>query len=413
MSNNVTDPSGNVFATQNNGVANYPFGAICIVNADTSITNINAANPLPVNGTLTVNAGTNLNTSALALESGGKLASIDTKTPALGQALAAASVPVVLTAAQVTTLTPPTTITANAGTNLNTSALALESGGKLASIDTKTPALGQALAAASVPVVLTAAQITTLTPPTTITANAGTNLNTSALALEAGNIATVATNTANGTACTGVSLPTGGVGRFGWLSAIYSAIVAPLPAGTNLIGKVGIDQTTPGLTNGVQLPANQVLGGGGTAKIQASNVVGSVSTIVSTELNSLANNSQVVSSVAGSSGVITVPTQPQLRVELFVTFGTAPTAGTTILVWFLQTIDGGTTYEDGSSTVTPTRNADVIFTVNAITTGQHLQKIVDTPISNFKVLVKNNGTTQAFAATLNTLKILPFTRQNQ
>lgn len=39
----------------------------------------------------------------------------------------------------------------------------------LASIDTKTPALGQALAAASVPVVLTAAQITTLTPPAAIT----------------------------------------------------------------------------------------------------------------------------------------------------------------------------------------------------------------------------------------------------
>lgn len=37
-----------------------------------------------------------------------------------------------------------------------------------ASIDTKTPALGQALAAASVPVVLTAAQLTTLTPPAAI-----------------------------------------------------------------------------------------------------------------------------------------------------------------------------------------------------------------------------------------------------
>lgn len=39
------------------------------------------------------------------------VASIDTKTPALGQALAAASTPVVLTAAQVTTLTPPAAIT--------------------------------------------------------------------------------------------------------------------------------------------------------------------------------------------------------------------------------------------------------------------------------------------------------------
>ena len=43
----------------------------------------------------------------------------------------------------------------------------------VASIDTKTPALGQALAAASVPVVLPAAQITTLTPLSTITANQG------------------------------------------------------------------------------------------------------------------------------------------------------------------------------------------------------------------------------------------------
>lgn len=44
----------------------------------------------------------------------------------------------------------------------------------LTSIDTKTPALGQALSAASRPVVLPAAQITALTPPTTITANLGT-----------------------------------------------------------------------------------------------------------------------------------------------------------------------------------------------------------------------------------------------
>jgi len=97
------------------------------------------------------------------------LASIDTKTPALGQALAAASTPVVLPATQITALTPPTSVgisgtlpgftstptfnlgtapnltftntsfTANAGTNLNTSALALESGGNLAGINTKLP----------------------------------------------------------------------------------------------------------------------------------------------------------------------------------------------------------------------------------------------------------------------------------
>lgn len=233
------------------------------------------ATAVPISGTITANAGTNLNTSALATSAKqladnhqvtisniastpvitgfatettlgtvhGHVDSIDTKTPALGQALAAASVPVILPAATVTTLTPPAaisgfatsakqladghsvalsatdnavldaidsntdsgavvgvgaaataqrvhladeslsalenitvtssgTVTANAGTNLNTSALALESGGNLASIKTNTdkiPALGQALAAASVPVILPAATVTTLTPPAAIT----------------------------------------------------------------------------------------------------------------------------------------------------------------------------------------------------------------------------------------------------
>jgi hypothetical protein len=90
-----------------------------------------------------------------------KLTSIDGKTPALGQALAAASTPVVLTVAQQAALTPPAAITG----------YALEAG-HLATIDTATariPAQGQALAAACTPVVLPVAQITTLTPPAAIT----------------------------------------------------------------------------------------------------------------------------------------------------------------------------------------------------------------------------------------------------
>jgi len=113
-------------------------------------------------GTVTANAGTNLNTSALATEAG-NLASIKAKTdniPALGQALAAASVPVILPTATITTLTPPAAIT---GFSTETTLGTVH--GHVDSIDTKTPALGQALAAVSVPVVLTAAQITTLTPP--------------------------------------------------------------------------------------------------------------------------------------------------------------------------------------------------------------------------------------------------------
>ena len=53
-----------------------------------------------VSGAVTANAGTNLNTSALALESGGNLASINTKLPGLGQALSSASQPTVIASDQ-------------------------------------------------------------------------------------------------------------------------------------------------------------------------------------------------------------------------------------------------------------------------------------------------------------------------
>ena len=80
---------------------------------------ITACNTGAIAGTVTANAGTNLNTSALALESGGVLDSIDGKITACDTGAIAG------------------TVTANAGTNLNTSALALESGGVLDSIDSK------------------------------------------------------------------------------------------------------------------------------------------------------------------------------------------------------------------------------------------------------------------------------------
>lgn len=99
-----------------------------------------------------------------------------------------------------------------------------------ASIDTKTPALGQALAAASVPVVLTAAQITTLTPVSTVTANAGTNLNTSALALE-----TTATSIK-----TAVEILDNAIAG----TEMQVDVVAALPAGTNNIGDVDIASGT-------------------------------------------------------------------------------------------------------------------------------------------------------------------------
>lgn len=316
----------------------------------------------PVSGTITANAGTGtfaISASTLPLPTGAStaakqdtgntsLASIDGKVPALGQALAAASVPVVLTAAQITTLTPLSTVTVQQSTASNlkvdpsgvtspisAASLPLPTG---AATSAKQPALGTAGTASSD--VITVQGIASMTPlkvdgsgvtqpiSGSITANAGTNLNTSLLALESGgNLATTATNTTGlnntvGTAASAIPtkllqvggsdgtnaraiktntsgqldirpltssdqvtiVPSGTQTVSGTVSITANSAVnvaqingvtplmgngtsgtgaqrvtiasdstgqVALAAGSALVGKVGIDQTTPGTTNAV------------------------------------------------------------------------------------------------------------------------------------------------------------------
>ena len=99
--------------------------------ASNKVATVMLDNPLPAgsnnigninNITGTITLPTLAATSTLQTTGNSSLSSIDTKTPALGQALAAASTPVVLTAAQMTTLTPlsSVTVTQATGTNLHT-----------------------------------------------------------------------------------------------------------------------------------------------------------------------------------------------------------------------------------------------------------------------------------------------------
>lgn len=84
--------------------------------------------------------------------------------------------------------------------------------------------------------------------------NAIANIFPSTLSLNSGNAdATTLRVATDGTKTTASAMPTGGVGAIGWLSAIFNGLGAVvLAAGTAIIGKVGIDQTTPGTTNAVQ-----------------------------------------------------------------------------------------------------------------------------------------------------------------
>lgn len=163
-----------------------------------------AVNPNVSRGSGAIDANTQRVTLATDGPTVTTLSSIDTKTPAVGQALMSASTPVVIASNQGNIpvigsffqATQPVSLASWAGltdtqlrasavsvapnitrgsgiTDANTQRVTLASDGPavtaLTNVDTKTPALGQALAAASTPVVLTSAQITLLTPPVAIT----------------------------------------------------------------------------------------------------------------------------------------------------------------------------------------------------------------------------------------------------
>lgn len=133
---------------------------------------------------------------------------------------------------------------------------------------------------------------------------------------------------------------------------------------------------------------------------------GTLASCLTTELNSLADNSLAIGSAitvtSGEAGY------RGAEAELSVTFASAPTANTACLVWFLREMDG-TNYEDGSASITPTRPPDVRFHLRAVTTAQRIILLAELPIGTFKALLKNDATGRAFPASGSTLKVRPFT----
>ena len=168
-----------------------------------------------------------------------------------------------------------------------------------------------------------------------LTANAGTNLNTSALALESGgNLASTATNTAGAATDLGApgasacSTDTGSCSLNALLQRIaqrlstsITTLNAPMQAsggtvgvvaGSAIIGKVGIDQTTPGTTNGTQDAADGSTGAGVPSKatyagaVSSGNLTGLIQADHSTPINvSTATTTQLVALSSGKAISIT------------------------------------------------------------------------------------------------------------
>lgn len=134
-----------------------------------------------------------------------------------------------------------------------------------------------------------------------------------------------------------------------------------------------------------------------------------VSTVMSTDLNSLAATTGKAISAAIDNG-----TDLDLfdDLELAVTFGSAPIAGTLIEVYLLPAADGSN-YPDGSTSVTPQASLYAGgFVVRAVTTAQVLVlRGVALPPGLFKYLVQNT-TSQAFPSSGSTLQRNPYQLQS-
>jgi len=125
---------------------------------------------------------------------------------------------------------------------------------------------------------------------------------------------------------------------------------------------------------------------------------GTIATALSTELNSLANNARAI------SAAITGGQELWDDLELAVTYGTAPTAGSVVEIYLIPSVDG-TNYVDGDATIVPPFSYLVgYFPLRAVTSAQRigLRGVVLTP-GLWKYLVSNLAG-QSMAATGNTMK---------
>jgi hypothetical protein len=142
-------------------------------------------------------------------------------------------------------------------------------------------------------------------------------------------------------------------------------------------------------------------------------VMGTQTTLLSTELNSLGNNNYTSASSAIDFSVGQANRDGYLycSVEGKFAFLANPTASTSVTVWLLG-VDDGTNYEDTpTSAVGLGRLPDVVLPVTTGQTATRVRRVILCPKGSIKAVAKNDGTGQAMASSGNTIKVLPFTAE--
>jgi hypothetical protein len=129
-------------------------------------------------------------------------------------------------------------------------------------------------------------------------------------------------------------------------------------------------------------------------------------TVMSTDLNSLANSAAVLSAVLSNDQATELDLY--CTFELNVTFAVAPTENSQVELYIVWAIDG-TNYETNSSEGRPKNGYVGGFIVDNVTTAQRITvPNVLVPPMDFKIMVINK-TGQAFPASGSTVKAFFFT----
>lgn len=140
-------------------------------------------------------------------------------------------------------------------------------------------------------------------------------------------------------------------------------------------------------------------------------VSASQTNLLTTELNSLGNNSYTSASSAIDFSVGQTNRDGYLfcSIQGKFTFAANPTANTGVTVWLLGT-DDASTYEDTpTSSIGLGRRPDAVLPVTTGTTATNVRVEIRCPKGLIKAVAQNTGTGQAMGASGNTIKILPFT----
>ena len=180
------------------------------------------------------------------------------------------------------------------------------------------------------------------------------------------------------------------------LTAIAASVAAATPAGTNIMGKVGIDQTTPGTTNGVQLNAALPAGSNVIGKVTTDQTTHGTTDLVAADITKVAGSAISQGHGTAASAIrVELPTDGTGMVGLAAgtnSIGTVVNAAPRVVAGNTTTRPANTTtYASGQLLANSTTAGSVVPATIAVASGTN----VAGSILRMKLLKSSSGVSNA------------------